>query len=212
MPEPLEQPAEPVRLTGAVVIDGVYYGAGQPLPFVKAAEVPESLRHLIATDEAQIPAPVVRNIYTGQGPELGQPAGMVYHATSGAQWVRQQAAQAAAGLEEQAWAEAQAEADQALPAETLEVLEAEHSARIERVKAQMQANQTATENAYAAAAQQAEEVQTQFFVRRGGEMARVERAKLKPGELCFVKRPNGEMEAAGVIDANGAPPPSEIIL
>ena len=51
---------------------------------------------------------------------------------------------------------------------------------------------------------------TQYYVRRGGEMARVERAKLKLGETVFVKRPNGEMGAAGFINANGEPPDSEI--
>ena len=34
---------------------------------------------------------------------------------------------------------------------------------------------------------------TRYFVRRGGEWAKVQNAKLRPGETVFVKRENGEM-------------------
>ena len=43
----------------------------------------------------------------------------------------------------------------------------------------------------------------QLYVRRGGAWGQVERAKLKPGETCFVKRENGAMEAVGVVDSRG---------
>ena len=41
-------------------------------------------------------------------------------------------------------------------------------------------------------------------------MGKVQNAKLKPGEHVFVKRENGEMEAVGVVDSRGEPPPQKI--
>ena len=103
-------------------------------------------------------------------------------------------------------------AAQALPAETEEALQAEHELRSAKAKVQLAYNQKLTDAAYEAAAKQAAETETQYFVKRGGEWGKVQNAKLKPGETCFVKRPNGEYEASGYVNAEGEPPDSEIYL
>ena len=194
MTEKKQQPAEPIRLRTAAIIDGAYYREGEPLPFVSENEVPPNLRHLIASDaDAEGPPPfdpAERNFYS---PHL-----------------RRQARAVRGNIQFQDWAEQEVEAAGKLPPETEEALQAAHDKAIGLVKAQAKFNQEAADNAYESAVRQAEEVQTQYFVRRGGEMARVERAKLKPGETCFVKRPNGEYEASGFIDANGTWPEPEI--
>ena len=86
-------------------------------------------------------------------------------------------------------------------------LQDSHDIAIGRAKAQAEYSQGLVDAAHAAA-QPAEP--PQLFVRRGGEWGRVQNAKLKPGEHVFVKRPNGEMEAVGVVDATGGLPPEEI--
>jgi hypothetical protein len=103
---------------------------------------------------------------------------------------------------------AEAEVDQPLREDLQAALEDAHAAHIGRAKAQMAFNQSAIDVAHEAAAAATEP--PQLYVRRGGEWAHVERAKLKPGETCFLKRENGEMEAAGVVNSRGEPPPPEI--
>ena len=87
-------------------------------------------------------------------------------------------------------------------------LEDSHAKHIGRLLKEAEVNAKLTDAAYAA-------VQPapppQLYVRRGGAWGRVQNSKLKPGETCFVKRENGEMEAVGVVDSNGEPPPQEII-
>ena len=99
-----------------------------------------------------------------------------------------------------------------LPPETEEALQAIHAKSTSMVKAQMQFDQTAADNAYEGAKQAVEAKVAQFFVKRGGQWAHVQRAKLKLGELVFVKRPNGEMETVGCVDSRGEPPEQEIVL
>jgi hypothetical protein len=143
----LDQQQKPVWLTGGAVIDGQYYAPGEPTPYASESEVPENLRHLIARDESEIPSKPIRNIYDQQpGPEPGE-AGIYYQATGSGQW-RRQAVRAARGLEEQAWCEAQAEADQQLPAETQEALQDQHDRRIALLKAQGEYAQRLTDATY----------------------------------------------------------------
>jgi hypothetical protein len=190
MPEKATKQPEPIRLTTACVINGRYYRAGEPLPFANESEVPPNLAHLIG--EPEVPwHPCERDYYS---PEI-----------------RRQAAQVRGNVQWQDAAEVEAEAAQQLPPEVKEVLEEEYSRRIQKLKAQKAYDQSVADDIYAAAEAQAAAKESRYFVKRGGEFARVERAKLKPGETCFVKRENGEYEAAGLIDAAGAPPPPEII-
>jgi hypothetical protein len=196
MTKPLEKPAGPVVLSTGAIIDGVYFAAGQTLPYTAEHEVPENLRPHILTDADELPVPVVRNVYAHmQTPE------------------QQRAVQECRGnIQLQTdWAEDAAIAEAKLPPETEAVLRdtAERNAALE--KAKLKAKQDAVDNAYEAAAQHAEEVQTQYFVRRGGAWGKVQNCQLRPGETCFVKRENGEYEASGFIDSTGSPPPPEII-
>ena len=192
MAKPPEKPAGSIVLSTAAIVDGVYFRAGEPVPYAREADPPPNLKAVVATGEEE-PAfsPAERDIYS---PHLAREARRIQ-----------------GNIQLQDWAEQEAEADP-LPEDVKEVLEDEHSRRIEKLRAQMAFNQGATDGAYAQAAAAAAAKETHFYVRRGGAWGHVERAKLKPGETVFVKRPNGEMEAAGIIDANGEPPPSEIYL
>ena len=55
-------------------------------------------------------------------------------------------------------------------------LEAEHDLHIGKALAQARYNQAAVDAAYEGAAQREEEARAQYFVRRGGEWARVQNA------------------------------------
>jgi hypothetical protein len=206
MTKPLEKPAGPVVLSANVLVDGKFISAGSETPFSEAT-LPEHLRQYLATGQEDFYSPSQRNIYGGQPP--APDVGFVYQPLSGGQW-RRQAGQVANVVQEQDQA-AEAAAANELPEEVKEVLQAEHDLRIGKARAQMKVNQDASANAYEAAAQRAEEVQTQYFVRRGGAWGKVQNCQLRPGETVFVKRENGQMEAAGTVNAAGEPPPSEFI-
>ena len=134
---------DPIKLRTAAIIDGVYYRAGEVLPYTAESELPENLRPLVATGEEEAPFdPAERDFYR---PNLRREARRIL---GNVQWQ-----------------------DQA---------EAEAEARV-----------------------------TKYFVKRGGEMARCERAKLRPGEQCFTRQ-GDEWVYAGVIDSTGAPPPQPI--
>ena len=188
-----QQPAEPIRLSTNCIVDGIFIRAGDPTPYVREEDLPENLRPLVATGDEEPPYhPSERNIYFGSAGARGRARRVL----SNVQW--------------QETLEAAALAEQVLPAEAEEALQAEHDLRIGKAKAQAEFNRAAADAAYEAASKQAAETVTQYFVRRGGEFARVERARLKPGEATFVKRPNGEYEASGFVNAEGEPPDPEI--
>ena len=113
-------------------------------------------------------------------------------------------------MEQQVWAEEQAEAAGKLPPETEAALQDAHDKASALAKAQIQFNRDQTDAAYESAAQEAEGRAVQFFVKRGGEMGKVQNARLKPGEKCFM-RDGDEWVFAGFIDSNGEPPPQPII-
>ena len=188
MPKPPEKPAGPVVLSANCIADGRFIPAGDPTPFTEAT-LPEHLREYLASGAEDFFTPAQRDIYRGQpGPEPG--AGFIYQGVSNGQWVRRQAAQAAAGLQEKAWLEAEA-ATETLPPETLEVLQAKHDEHIALLKARGAYAQKLADVTYEQAAAEAAAKETQFYVKRGGEMARVERAKLRPGEKCFMREGRG---------------------
>ena len=161
-------------------------------PYAIESDLPENLKGLVATGNEVPYSPAERNIYE-LPPHL-----------------RRQAREIEGVVQWQSWCEERAA--EPLPPGVEEVLQAEHDKRIGHTKAQMAFNQDAVDAAYEVAAAEAAAKETQYYVRRGGEMARVQNARLKPGETCFVRRPNGEMEAAGHVDAYGQPPDSEITL
>jgi hypothetical protein len=188
-----QPPAEPVRLSTNCIVDGVFIPAGEPVPYASEEDLPANLKPLVATGEEPVPfSPAERDFYR---PELRRQAGRVL---GNVQW--------------QNAAEREAEQAQQLPPETQAELEDAHSRRIALLKAQGEYAAGFTDAAYAQAQAEAETKATEYFVRRGGAWGRVENAKLKPGETVFVKRENGQMEAAGTIDSRGQPPPPEIIL
>jgi hypothetical protein len=84
-----------------------------------------------------------------------------------------------------------------------------HSKSAALAKAQIQFNRDQVDAIYENAAQAAEP--PQLFVKRGGEMGRVERSKLKPGEPVFAKFDEGDWQVVGYVDANGQAPPPPLI-
>ena len=130
---------------------------------------------------------------------------------------RREAARLAGAAAAQEWAEEEALRQGELPKETLEALQAAHDTQI-GIALATAASAERTRNAGITAAQEAAAREAEpakplaFFVRRGGEWGRIERSKLKPGEHVFTKRPNGQMQTVGVVDAIGQAPPEEMIL
>jgi hypothetical protein len=187
-----EQPPATIILNVNCIVGGVFHSARSPLPFTSENALPEALRAFIATAASPPPEPPTRNIYD-------MPLAL-----------RRQVRGLELGAAEKAWAEEQA--SEPLREDLRAALEDAHDRNVSTTKAQMEYNQGLSDAAYARAAEEAEAKTTRYFVKRGGEMARVERARLKPAETVFTKRENGQYEAAGVIDANGEPLPPEITI
>jgi hypothetical protein len=200
-----EEPAGPIVLTANVIDSGKFYPAGSETPFTEAT-LPEHLRQYLASGQEDFYSPAQRDIYQGQpaGPEPG----FIFQGAGSGQWVQRQAARTAAGLQEQAWAEAEASAE-TLPPETLAVLEDEHTHRIDKLKAQAAYNAKIVDAAYESLAQASEP--PALFVRRGGEMGRVERSKLKVGEAVYAKFGEGDWQVVGHVNANGEAPEPPLI-
>ena len=118
--------------------------------------------------------------------------------------MQRQAGRTAAGLQEQIYAEQEAEAAGQLPKETIEALEAEHDRRLEKARRNCRIMRGSAIAFMSRRPRKLAKV-SQFSVRRGGEWAKVQNAKLKPGEAVFIKRESGEIEAAGTIDSRGKP-------
>ena len=205
-----EKPADPVRLKVNCVIDGRWFGAGERLPFANEAAVPASLKPFIAVDEPDEP----------QGPpRLNYEAGRVYDIdTTGhilSRHGRRDASALAANAALQAAAEDAAEAAGALDAETAAILQEKHDVDVAlQIKtAEIRARDAdaviAAQDEGAGAEQKAADP---LYVRRGGAWMHAERARLRPGEPVFVKRPTGAWEAVGAVDASGGLPPPEVIL
>ena len=182
-----EQPTTTLMLSVNAIIGGKFYGAGTPLPFTDENDLPASLKPFRATGEEPSTQPVERNIYD-------LPLS-----------VRRQVRKLELAAAEKEWAEAQAAAP--LREDVAAALEAEHDIAIGRAKAQMAFNQSAIDNAHAAAAAAAEPAP--LFVRRGAVYKRCDATRLRPGEQFFAKRAGG-WEYVGVINARGEPPPPEI--
>lgn len=159
------------------------------MPFGSESDLPESLKPFIATAEAPPPEPVERNIYSS--------------------WrAARQVDRLAKGIALQEAAEEIA--SEPLPEDVQAALEAEHNIAIGRAKAEAEYRQGLADATYKQIEEEAAAKVTQYFVRRGGEWARVQNARLKPGETAFVRRENGQMEAAGTVNAAGEPPPAEV--
>ena len=202
-----EEPLDPIRITTGTIIENRYFNAGEVLPYERIEDLPESLKPLVATG-AEPPAfsPAERDFYHHPGPE--QP-GFIFQGAGSGQWVQRQAAQAAAGLQEQAWLEAEAAAANELPEGAKEALEAEHDHRLDKARAQASYNAKVIDGIYESATQAAEPLA--LFVRRGGEMGRVERSKLKAGEPVFAKFDGGDWQVVGYVDATGQAPPPPLV-
>ena len=201
------EPAEPLRLRENAIVDGVFIRAGEPTPFARVEDLPESLKPLLADGSEEFYHPSERLIY--DNPQPGPDPGVVYQPLSGGQWVRRQARQAASISQEQIYAEEQAQADAALPIETQEALEAKHSGHIEKLKAQMQYDRDAMDRLHESL--EAEAKPQPFFIKRGSVFQDARKVKPRPSERVFVKRLSGEYEFIGVVDSEGELPPEEII-
>ena len=200
-----KSPAE-IRRTTGTIIDGQFYNAGEVLPYTRIEDLPASLKGLVADGSENFYHPSQRDIYGGQpaGPEPG----FVYEGVSSGRWVQRQAAQAAAVVQEKDQAEVEASAETLSP-ETLAILEDQHNHRIDRLKAQAGYNAKVIDSAYESLAQASEP--PALFVRRGGEMGRVERSKLKVGEAVYAKFDEGDWQVIGHVNANGEAPEPPLI-
>jgi hypothetical protein len=178
-------------LTVNTVIDGKFYAAGDPLPFKDESAVPVSLRPFLASEAAPPSEPPTRNIYDLPLALRRQVRGLELAAAEKA-WVEQQASEP-------------------LPSDVAEALQDAHDRSVSITKAQLAYNLSAVDIVHEAAAEEAEAKTIQYFVKRGGEWARVQNARLKPGEQYFAKRAGG-WEYVGVINANGELPEQEIRL
>jgi hypothetical protein len=103
---------------------------------------------------------------------------------------------------------AEEEADQPLRPDIAEALEAAHDKAIGVALKQAEINQRLSDAAYEQAAQAAQP--RELFVRRGGEMGRTDRCRLRVGETVFARMPNGEYESVGRVNSNGEIP-NEVI-
>ncbi len=177
------EPPSAVILSVNAIIEGVFYRAGTPLPYQSEKDLPPNLQPFVATGQEPSLQPVMRNIY-----DLSPAA-------------RRQIRVHEAAAAEKAWAEQVA--DEPLPPETAEALQASHDIAIGRARAQLEHNQAVIDAAHAAA--QPTEPR-QLFVRRGGELGHAERCRLKPAELIFARTPTGEYEAVGHTNSNAEIP------
>jgi hypothetical protein len=185
-----QPPPEPIRLSVNCIADGRFFCAGTPLPFQRE-DLPEALKAFISTGSSATPfEPSERNLYNDMSP----------HA-------RHQARRLAQAAQEKDWAEEQASAP--LREDIAAALADEHDIATSRAKAQAEYDQALSDAAHAV---MQPVPPPQFYVRRGGEWAHVERAKLKVGETVFVRRESGQMESVGAINQNGEPPEPEIQL
>jgi hypothetical protein len=216
-PEPLatmaekkpKQQAVQIRLSTAAIVDGKYFAAGTVLPFEKEADVPPNLKEHILTGEPEDGA-------------LGEPTASfqpntLYQLTSDGRMGRavlRQAAQVNAGLQEQAWCEAQAELDQQLPVETQTVLEDLHNERIALLKARRAHDLRLTDAAEKAANETAKPAAPpEFRVQRGKFFVACEGTRLKPGENVFAKFAEaGGWQVVGQVNALGEPPEQLTII
>jgi hypothetical protein len=188
----IEQPAgEPIVLTVNTIAAGQFIPAGAETPYTETS-LPEHLKQYRATGDSPRPfTQAERDIYYGESRQ-------------GYRAARRLAATAA-------YEDMAIEAlNKPLPPETAAALQDQHDKSIGLALAQAEANQRFRDAAYEQAARAAEPVQ--LYVKRGGEMGRVERSKLKPGEPVFVLRENGRYETMGVVDSRGELPPGELII
>jgi hypothetical protein len=202
-----EQPPEPIVLTVSLIESGRFIRAGEPTPYLRVEDVPAHLKEYIAT-EADPPAwsPRERDFYNNPQPDPG----LIYQPLSGERGMRRQAARAASISQEQIYAEEQAQADAALPAETIEALQDSHDLYIGKTKAELEASQRLTDAIYEDAERRV--VEPQKFLKRGAVYVSAEKAgRFKPGEHVFVRRESGEYESVGLVDSEGGLPPEEII-
>ena len=203
-------PAGPLVLKVGSVANGKYYAAGEPIPF-DAETIPDSLRPYLADDaEPEPPAPPTLNFQPNRVYEV-DPQGAILTRAG-----RRQGAQLAGEDFAQQQAEEEVIAVGALDAETAAILQEKHDVDVAlQIKtAEIRARDA---DAVVTAAQDegaggAEQKPPAIYVKRGGAWMHAERARLRPGEPVFVKRPTGEWEAVGAVDASGGLPPPEVIL
>jgi hypothetical protein len=182
-----EQPTTALTLTVNSVIGGVFFPAGSALPFGSENDLPTALRPFIASEAAPPLPPPQRNIY-----DLPLSLRRQVHRLEKGIALREAAEEVAS---------------EPLPPETAAALQASHELYVGAALKQAELSAQRADDTYKQLEAEAAAKVTQFYVRRGGAWEKVQNSKLKPGETVFVKRENGEMEAAGVIDSRGEPPP-----
>ena len=187
---------EPVRLTEGCCHEGRYYPPGEPLPFASASEVPAPLRHLIVTDESEIPTKPVRNLYDG----TPQPEPRYVYQSAGDMRGAQQIIQGWHASDEVVEI-----ANQPLAPDVEEALQAAHDKYISKAKAQMQFNQDAIDNAHEVVPTDSAPL-IQSYVLRDDTFTRVEEVELLPAEPVFMRHHSGTFEIFGYVDSDGELP------
>jgi len=201
-----------ILLTVNAVINGGWFGAGTPIPFETPEEVPEPLRPFIVSEpEAPEEPEEYRGDYQPNTVYLMNPAG------PGGRALREVAQLAGAAAEQEA-AEEAAQAAAHLDEETAQILQADHDAAVAfQIKAAEVAQAQRDAPVIAAQRELEEEAAggkpaVSFYVRRGAVWSLATRARLRPGEPVYVKQPSGQWWTVGVVDANGALPPPEVTI
>ena len=190
------------KLFANAVIEGKFYRFGEELPFT-VENLPQTLKPFLLDDsQVENKGPARANFEPGQV----YTEGVILTRTGAAQASRLQAM-----AEHEDWAKEVA--SEPLSPEIEKALQSEHDLRIGKALALAQYKQENEDRAFENALKQADDQHPQLFVRRGSarHYIEVERAnKLTPGEHCFVRRPNGRFESAGIINSACELPEPEI--
>ena len=187
------QPPEVIRLIESCTIAGRQYGAGDPLPYKSADEVPATLRHLLAASSWESPPKPQRNAYSHMQPP-GTPQPETIYTYQGAGDMR------GASQVVQGWHmadEAVEIANQPLDPSIAEILQSKHDAYISKVKAQLSFNEGAIDNAHEVVPTDSAPL-IQYYVLRGSDYVRAEEVELQPGEPCFLRHRSGTHEMAAI--------------
>ena len=206
--KPKQPPSAPVILSVNCLVDGKFFTAGSEVPFT-AETLPEHLRAFIATgEEPPFYSHQERLIYDtrkrGMTPAWFSRPPAASNGCKGRRARRSQFHRNKFGPRHKRKPMGSCQRKRKRPWRTRTPSTAPWRWR------QLAAHQRFTDAVYEDAERQVEEKQTQFYVKRGGAWGKVQNATLKPGEVCFVKRPNGQYEVSGYIDSDGQPPDPEI--
>jgi hypothetical protein len=209
MPKTTQPPPTPIRLTTNTIWEGKFYAAGEPLPVASVEELTDNLKPLVITGEPEAEEPneargsfQLNTVYElTDDNRLGR-----IHKRS----VQRQIAELEAENAEADWIEEEV-ANAELPPEIVESLEESHADAVEFAKAQAAAAARAADEASDAAAA-ASEPPTLLVPRGDRHYQAAHKARLRPAEPVFVRKPDGHFECIGETDGHSQLPDFPITL